>query len=253
MKVSINIPSYKRPKVKTLSYIPYARVWVAESEADEYKKENPGAEIVSMPDQVQGNIARVRNYILDHCDDDAVCIMDDDYSGLFYWENKKKHLVTAEMMIPFIKKYTIVAKEWGSRMWGVNVNDDKQVYRTFLPFSTINFVGAPFGVFLPENELRYDERLPLKEDYDMTLQQLNKYRVLLRLNKFFYEVKQSEQTGGCAQMRNFHKEMQQVNLLKKKWGSDIVKFDHNNRSHNLKKKKEKFDFNPLIKVPIKGV
>ena len=44
MNISINIPSWKRPNdVKTLNYIPFARVYVDIDEADEYKK------IIRMP------------------------------------------------------------------------------------------------------------------------------------------------------------------------------------------------------------
>lgn len=98
-----------------------------------------------------------------------------------------------------------------------------------------------------------DKRIPLKEDYDMTIQQLNKYRRVLRLNKFFYIVKQAEQIGGVAQIRNFKNEQKQLSLLQKKWGSEIVRIDNNNRSHNLTKEKNKIDFNPVIRVPIKGI
>ncbi|WP_143435191.1 MULTISPECIES: hypothetical protein [Lactobacillus] len=101
--------------------------------------------------------------------------------------------------------------------------------------------------------MRYDERLPLKEDYDMTLQQLNKYRKVLRVNKFFYRVKQAENVGGCASYRNFEFEKEQLNALVNKWGSKIVRMDNADRSHNLKKEKKKIDFNPIIKPPIKGV
>lgn len=253
MKISVNVPSYKRPIVKTLNYLPFATVWVSESQKNEYVKNNPKADIVTMPDEVQGNISRVRNYILDNSDSDAVVIMDDDYTGLFYWEQNKKKLVEPDEFKDFIEKYSEICKQWGAKMWGVNINQDKQIYRENAPFSTTNFIGGPFGVFLKENECRYDERIPLKEDYDMTIQQLNKYRRVLRLNKFFYIVKQAEQIGGVAQIRNFKNEQKQLSLLQKKWGSEIVRIDNNNRSHNLTKEKNKIDFNPVIRVPIKGI
>ena len=69
-----------------------------------------------------------------------------------------------------------------------------------------------------------------------------------------YACKQAEQPGGCAAQRNMEREKQQLLLLQKKWGSDIVQIDMTNRSHNLKRsKKNYFDFNPIIRVPIKGV
>ena len=254
MKISINIPSYKRPYVETLEYIHDAIVWVSESQLQDYKAKNASGTFRTMPDEVNGNIARVRNYILDHTkEDDAVVIMDDDCKGLYYWEKNEKHLVEESRFLAFVEKYTNIAEQFGSMRWGVNVNQDKQVYREYSPFSLSNFVGAPFGVFLKGNTLRYDERIPLKEDYDMTLQQLNKYRKVLRLNKFFYIVKQHAQVGGVANMRSLKVEKEQLEFLQKKWGKDIVKFDNNSRSHNSTKQKTNIDLNPVIKAPIKGV
>lgn len=258
MNISVNCPSFKRPKVETLDYLPYCNVWVDEDEYDDYVKENlEGANIISVKSGIQGNLCRIRNHILKTEFDkgyDVVCLIDDDMKGMYYWENNKKNnLVEKNSFIPFLEKYSLLASDFGAYFWGVNVNDDKQAYREYTPFSTTSYIGGPFQCFLKGNECWYDERLPLKEDYDMTLQQLNKYRITLRVNKYFYVVRQSEQIGGCASYRNFENEKEQLELLQKKWGNKIVKIDKSNRSHNLKKKKKKIDYNPVIKVPIRGV
>ena len=91
----------------------------------------------------------------------------------------------------------------------------------------------------------------MKEDYDMTLQQCNKYRGCLRLNFLTYNVKQSEQKGGCASYRTLMREKEQFELLRKKWGSEIVREDKSNKGHS--KKQKRFDYNPVIKVPIDGI
>ena len=118
----------------------------------------------------------------------------------------------------------------------------------------MSYIGGPFQIFLKGNECFYDERLPLKEDYDMTIQQINRYRIALRINKFFYRVQQAEQSGGCAVYRNLEKERQQLELLRKKWGHKIIKMDSQDRSHKGKKKHGvAFDFNPVIRVPIRGL
>lgn len=95
----------------------------------------------------------------------------------------------------------------------------------------------------------------LKEDYDMTLQQLRRHRIALRLNKYFYRVKQSEQVGGCATYRNLDKEREQLETLRCKWGARIVRFDFSDRSHKgVKSRNAVFiDYNPVIKSPIRGV
>ena len=87
----------------------------------------------------------------------------------------------------------------------------------------------------------------------MTIQQCNVYRGLLRINKICYEKKSAENIGGCALYRNIDNEMDQLKLLQQKWGTTIVKIDNNIRSHNIKKKKNLIDFNPIIRVPIRGI
>lgn len=259
LKLSINCPSYKRAdNVKTFDYLSDINVWVAYEEYGDYIKNYPDKNILQCDKGIQGNISRVRNYIIkkELKNNDVVCIIDDDFNGFYYYERKERIKVKGEDFKKFILKYSILAKELGVYHWGVNVNQDKQSYREYTPFSLKSYIGAPFGCFLKGNNCWYDERLPLKEDYDMTLQQINKNRKILRVNKFFYVVKQSEQKGGCATYRNYIREKEQFELLQKKWGSQIVKMDKsNNRSHNMKKKKNenRFDYNPIVRVPIKGV
>lgn len=127
---------------------------------------------------------------------------------------------------------------------------EPRAYRHFTPFSTNAYIGGPFQCFLKGNRCWYDENLPLKEDYDMTLQQLNKERVVLRVNAYHYLCKQSEQKGGCAVYRNRIREKQQLEALQQKWGEDIVRVDKSNWG---KKTKVHEDYNPILKIPIKGI
>lgn len=258
MKVSICAPSYKRPTgILTKNYLPgMVRYYVAPNEYESYMENNPDEQIVACDEGIQGNLCRVRNYIMDQefkAGADSVLIIDDDMSGLFYWEENSKNKIEPDDFVDVIKKYSLMCKEFGFYFWGVNINQDKQVYREYTPFSTVSYIGGPFQCFLKGGECRYDERLPLKEDYDMTLQQCNKYRGCLRVNKYFYVVKQSEQQGGAASIRNYQKEKEQFELLQAKWGKSIVKSDTADRSHNLKSVKTRIDYNPIISIPIKGV
>lgn len=259
MKVSVCCPSYKRPRVETLDYIPYCRVYVDGKEYDQYVAENPEADIVRCEDGIQGNLCRVRNYILRQefaVGADAVVIVDDDMSGLFLWEDGGNHTVKkrkmgTEELLPFFEKYSVICKNLGFFFWGANCNLDAMAYKTYTPFSFSAYIGGPFQAFLVGNECYYDETLPLKEDYDMTLQQCNRYRGCLRLNFLTYDVKQSEQKGGCAMYRTMKKEKEQFELLVKKWGTKIVREDKSNKGKT--KKQKMFDYNPIIKIPIKGI
>lgn len=159
--------------------------------------------------------------------------------------------VTAKEFIPFVEKYSLMAMELGAKFWGINCNQDRMAYRHCTPFSTIAYIGGPFQCFIKGNRCRYDEKLPLKEDYDMTLQQLNRERVVLRVNSYHYICKQSVNTGGCAAYRNRDFEHEQILAFQKKWGSKIVRIDDTNKGRSDKRKQA--DYNPIIRVPIGGV
>lgn len=261
MKISVCCPSYKRPKVETLDYLPFTKVYVDNKEYNDYIKENKGFEknIIKVPDGIQGNLCRIRNYILDEefkNGADVCLIIDDDLKGIYLWQGDKKNpykkvKIEKENFLNFIEKYSLLCEEFGFKFWGLNCNADALSYRQYSPFSTVSYIGGPFQCFL-KNDLRYDEKLPLKEDYDMTLQQCNKYRGCLRLNFGFYNCKQSKQAGGCATYRNYEKESEQLNLLQKKWGKKIVKIDKT-KNNNQKKESKILDYNPIIKIPIKGI
>ena len=234
MKISVNAPSYRRPDdVKTLDYLPFVRVWVDCREYDAYKASYPDADIVSCPEGVQGNVSRIRNYILRKefergmdvvciVDDDLTCIRRFDYDNLDGW-GYDPHAISADEFMPFVEKYSILAEDLGAKLWGVNCNCDPMAYRHNTPFSTRSIVLGPFGCFLKGNRCWYDESLPLKEDYDMSLQQINMERVILRVNAYHYICKQSEQKGGCAAYRNRQKESEQFDLLRKKWGGQLLR------------------------------
>lgn len=261
MNISINCPSYKRPKVETLDYLPMCKVWVDHKEYDEYVKQNKGFEenIISCPEGIQGNVCRIRNYILNEefkNGADVVVIIDDDMKGIYHFEadgiyGYEKVKVEKEEFYDFIEKYTNLCEEFGFKLWGVNCNQDSLSYRQTTPFSTTSVILGPFSCHL-KNDIRYDERLPLKEDYDLAIQHLNKYRGIMRLNKYHYDCKQSKQAGGCASYRNYEREKEQLEMLQKKWGKKIVKIDEV-LNQNSKKKKVNIDYNPIVKVPIKGV
>ena len=260
MRISVCSPSYKRPKVESFEYLSFLKVYVDNKEYDDYVKANQGYEknIISVPDGIQGNVSRIRNYILDEefkKGADVVCIIDDDLKGIYHFENEngyayKEKLVTEDEFMDFIEKNTILCKEFGFKLWGVNLNKDALNYKHCLPFNTKAVILGPFSCHLSDSEIRYDETLPLKEDYDLAIQHLNKYRGILRLNKYHYNCKQSVNPGGCATYRNREREEQQLKALQRKWGSKIVKQDKTNKGD---KEKMYADYNPIIHIPIKGV
>ena len=246
MKVKIFAPSYKRPeKSITQKTYPFVKLVVRESEAEEYIAN--GNDVIVCPDSAQGNLCRVRNWILNNLYEDADCIviLDDDCKKIGRWQEQNDITFNEEELIEFCESSSVLCKDLGYKFWGLNCVTDKGAYKEYAPFNFLRYIGGPFQAHLKESEIRYDEDLPLKEDYDMTLQHIQKYDGCLRVNYAHYDVKQAKQAGGCATYRSLQKEKQQFFALQHKWGKDIVVRD--------KLSRRTFDFNPIIKAPIKGI
>jgi len=246
MRIKFYAPSYRRPeKSITQTAYPQVQLVVSESEAEAYQKN--GNDIVICPNEAQGNLCRVRNWMLDNLMNEADCLvlLDDDCSAIGIWQNQKQVKLQPEELTEACEAWATLCKEWGYHFWGLNCVTDKGAYREYSPFGTLQYIGGPFQAHLSSSQLRYDENLPLKEDYDITLQHLQRYGGCLRINYAHYYVKQAEQKGGCATYRNLDKEKQQFFALQNKWGKDII--------HRDKKSKRSFDFNPILKVPLAGM
>ena len=257
MRISLCSPSYRRSdKVKTHRAYPSVKFYVAESEAEEYRKANKGLNVVEVPDSVQGNVSRIRNHILETefwNGADGVVMIDDDVShvGMFEAEDSeygrygyREKKLTEPELLDFIERGFLLCEEWGYKFWGLNPNQtDRKSYKHNTPFNTHAFIGGPFQAYLP-NPLRYDEQLYLKEDYDMTLQHIREYGGCLRFNAYHVVSNQADLGGGCAVTRNVKAEMEQVKLLQRKWGTDVVKTE---------KSKRDYDFNPKLYIPLNGV
>jgi len=235
-------PSFKRPDdVITHKYLPYVTYVVAEFEAEKYLANNYKVWVV--PNEAQGNLCRIRNYILDNAESKKIIIVDDDMSFIGRWNNQKAKKLNADEVLEFCENAFNICDELGIKYWGMNLNCDKGAYREYTPFSFTNTILGPFQAF-NNLDLRYSEDLPLKEDYDLSLQVLNKYRKTLRFNAYHYYVKQQTNTGGCANYRTLDYEKKQFKLFQKKWGKKIVQED---------KRSIGYDINPIVTVPIKGV
>lgn len=213
---------------------------VHRDEVEEYE-EKEGGEIWVLPDETKGNMAKVRNWILEQGwkKDKWLLMMDDDVRGVYYFERKdRRSFRDEEDFEGWVCNGFEMTEDLGAKLWGVNLSDDRRFYRETTPFSLISVVLGTFCGVLP-NPLRYDERIYLKEDYDYALQHLQRYHKILRFNKFFYVAEHKDMSGGVTSVRSMEKEREHMKRLQRKWGK-IVRVQEG-------------DINPIIKVPIKGV
>lgn len=218
-------PSYKRADVATSHRIFPKKKFcyvVRESEADEYFKNFKNTDLLVIPEGDVCNISTTRNWILDNLQTEYVVMVDDDYKKVGRFNQDRK----LEAMSPeHIDEMTLngfqMCIDADIKFWGLNNMVDPRAYSINIPFYFSCCVLGPWQAML-DTKMRYDEELTLKEDYDMTLQMLFHHRRVLRFNMYAYDVNHQTLKGGCQSMRTKEKEIEQNELLKKKWG-DVIK------------------------------
>lgn len=240
-------PSYKRAgMVKTRKLFPDAVLVVNENERDEYL-EKEGGEILAHPDNIRGNMSKVRNFILDKAEDEEIIMMDDDILDFHYVEFSREknsyqnYILEISSLLELIENGFEMARELKTPLWGINVQTDPRFYREYSPVSLKSVILGTFSAHrLIDRSLRYDVRLGLKEDYDFFLQVMYKHRKVLRFNKYSYRCRHIDLEGGCSSYRMLDEEKKQAELLQDKWGKKIVKYD------------VRRSLNPILKITIPG-
>ena len=230
-------PSYKRAKtaISHKLFNPEKFVYVVrEEEEKEYRK--LGANLKLIPSGTVKDIATTRNYILDTRTTDQLVMVDDDLKSIIRTYNGKQTDMNQEQIDHMILNGFQMAEDCGSPIWGMNVQFDPRFYRIVCPFTFGLIILGPF-IAIRDFSLRYDETLPLKEDYDFFLQHIQKSRRVLRFNMFSYMCDHQKLAGGCQEYRTSEAEKEQFRLLKEKWGEVV----YNN--HFAKE-----SINPIIKT-----
>ena len=256
--INIVIPTYKRSKsLAGKEYFKTAKYVLPESQKDAYRKVLPSKRMIVIPDECDGNIARKRNWILDNIGRPLLMI-DDDVKGLRMTEGmqesnrsrfKEKGIerirLEPEQAMGVITGGFNMAAEFGCVLWGINLNEDGRNYQQYKPITLTEVILGPFGAHL-DHDLHYDERMGTKDDYDFSIQVLNRYRKILRLNKFSYDCGHGDNEGGIVSMRTMEREINYCEAVMKKWGKHIIKY-------KIPPRKMTDLLNGRVNIPIQGV
>ncbi len=84
------------------------------------------------------------------------------------------------------------------------------------PAKTAAFIVGDMILMRP-TELRFDENLKLKEDYDYTLQHLKKYGRVARVDTVLATFDHRSNKGGAVDFRTSEKEKEAIAYLREKW------------------------------------
>ena len=257
--INIVIPSYKRAdNLIGKDYFVTAKYIVPESQKDDYLNTlKDHKRIITIPDEKDGNIARKRNWILKNIDRPLLMI-DDDVKNLCMVEGMhesdrsiydekatEKIYLTPEKAESVINEGFNLASQWGCVLWGININTDGRNYQQYKPFSLTHVILGPSNGHL-WHDCFYDEDMGTKDDYDLSIQILNRYRKILRLNKYSYDYAHGDNQGGIVSFRTMGKEKDYCLKIMKKWGKSIIKY-------KIPPKKMVDLLNGQVNIPIKGV
>jgi hypothetical protein len=219
MPCKVVIPSRQRSRLiarKALRLFPNATVCVGESEAKEYARTCPGVEIVTHPDSVVG-IGPMRQWVLDHFQDERLCFVDDDVHALYALVGLHKRDVTDPADIQRAVDMTAqCAADAKTGVFGFNQAWDVRKFRPHVPFMLNAWVGGVIGVV--GREIRYDTSLLMRADIDFCLQALMRFRVVWQDARLSFVHDRSGVTGGNAVVRSKRREDRELKYLKEKWG-----------------------------------
>lgn len=240
--VSIITPSYKRAgNVKAINLFGDKLVIAChEFEVKEYQKEYPNNDVMILPDSTRKNMGKVRNYIYKNCGTKYLLMVDDDVQEIGYTEKGKNYSYNKEKLYSFILNGFSMCEDANTVLWGVRMCEDPCTYHDNAPFTFLSCVLGPFCGHIIDKKLSYDERLGLNEDYDFALQVLRKYHGILRFERNYYKAGHLTAKGGCGAYRILDEEKKQAEIMIKKWGNKVVKYDFSKST------------NPRINIPIKG-
>lgn len=164
-------------------------------------------------------IAGQRNAILDYFSKDEMIIMlDDDIKSFKKLSQRRKLEVMSNEEVKELFVNAFANCQFNDcALWGIY-----PVPNEFYMKNKINnkgfIIGTCMGIII--NDLRFDEDIQAKEDYDYTLQNIKKYHKLIRYEYITFD-KCNSSDGGCGTYRNKDSEFEDFNKLLNKWGSLI--------------------------------
>jgi len=221
----VAIPSKGRPTgVKTAKILRSAFVFVPAYEEKAYQAAGV-ANVVPVPKEVRG-ITRTRNWILDWAkdrDDGARVVMIDDDVKVQGWvelratSSKNRTMTESE----WVREWTVlfdVTEQMGFRIWGTATQNALRAIYPWKPILERSYITAScMGMLNPADGsgIRFDERFPVKEDYEMGLRCIKEDGGVLAARYVHWSNSHWKDAGGCADYRTQGMELEAIRRLRR--------------------------------------
>lgn len=220
MKVFVGIISHLRsenvPKMHNI--VGENVTWVVGDNEKEIYKHSGAKSIIE-----GGGLCESRNVILDVAQAqgaDAAVELSDDLKVIKLAvdkDNKNSKIISFDDAVSIMIEACIGL---GAKMAGAAPTNNAFFFNPNKPYHTRAFIVGDFITVLDTN-LRFDEKLKLKEDYDYTLQHIYKYGSVARCNAILASFLHRTNAGGACAYRNEKREQKAIRYLKAKWPNHI--------------------------------
>jgi len=165
-----------------------------------------------------GNLMQSRNFALDHSfKERKICVqLSDDIKKVTVNKNfgEQKKIELDKAIKDIVNKFNKVK---GVKLLGIPPTDNFFFAKNIVSANTFCIGDL---LFIKPNNLRFDEQLTLKEDYDYTLQHQEKWGTI-RYQKYLFTFEHYSNKGGAVDIRNDKEEKKNILILKSKWGNKV--------------------------------
>lgn len=165
-----------------------------------------------------GNLMQSRNFALDHSfTEEKICVqLSDDIKKVTVNKNfgEQKKIELNKAIKDIVSKFNKVK---GVKLLGIPPTDNFFFATNIVSVNTFCIGDL---LFIKPNDLRFDEQLTLKEDYDYTLQHQEKWGTI-RYQKYLFTFEHYSNKGGAVDIRNDKEEKKNILILKSKWGDKV--------------------------------
>lgn len=184
-------------------------IWVvAPDDVEAYQKAGAGIVIVG------GTLIESRNAALEHAfAQNKICVqVSDDLKKVetLDFTTKKKH----EALFPFVLGQMLAkAARYPFKLFGAPPTAN--AFFVHKPESLNTFIIGDLLIVKP-SDVRFDNNLSLKEDYDFTASHIKRYGGTMRFDEFMFTFQHYSNAGGAVSYRTEEREKQAVDYLMSK-------------------------------------
>jgi hypothetical protein len=227
MNLDLIIPSFRRAKLITTHKLLREGEYyfcIPESDLPEYRKVLPMEALIIHPDDVIGLPAKYNWLIREYQNKKKVdCFfMDDDLTSVVRrWHVKGDAKLTPDKIHAVICNCCKMAEDVGAYLFGFSERASPVMFQDSNPFAFRGFVPSKSFGFRYGHSLVFDERLLVRAEYDISLLNAFKYRILMKDQRFSFVNDQDVREGGIAFYRTSARMEETYKLLRKKYGDAI--------------------------------